>query len=281
VNADRELTFEKWQGLGNDFIVVAHEDVPEGALSDERVRQLCDRRLGIGADGILLVRNGAELGMLVRNADGSRPEMCGNGLRCVVGWLAGRGRIDLHSAVEVKTDAGPRRCEIVESIAGGYEVRVQMGIANARPDLEVRVDGEPTRWAMIDVGNPHAIRFDVDLVELSRLGPAVATAPPQGTNVELCRVARAPDERVEIEVAVWERGVGPTRACGTGACAVAAAACAAGLADYGRTMIVRLPGGPLQIEVDEQTRAVTMTGPARCVFRGTTTLPNGSTSRGV
>jgi len=271
VSPARELPFEKWEGLGNDFIVIGRDEGTEAALSDECIRQLCDRRLGIGADGILLVQEGAALRMLVRNADGSRPEMCGNGLRCVVGWLAGRAQGDALATVEVDTDAGPRRCEIVESSADRFEVRVEMGVARPLPDLEVDVDGDSTRWAMIDVGNPHAIRFDVDLAELPRLGPVVATAPSQGTNVELCRVVRAKTGDVEIEVAVWERGVGPTRACGTGACAVGAAACAAGLADYGRAMVVRLPGGPLNIEVDERTQAVTMTGPARRVFRGTTT----------
>lgn len=272
MSASHELAFEKWQGLGNDFIVVAEDELGGRALSDDSVRQLCDRRLGVGADGVLLVRGGAEPrpSMLVRNADGSRPEMCGNGLRCVVGWLAARSAQSISDGVvQIQTDAGPRRCEIVEQDRGDFEVRVDMGAARRLPDLEVQVGGRSTRWTMIDVGNPHAIRFDLELEDLEDYGPTVATAPPDGTNVELCRVSSLPGGQKQIDVAVWERGVGPTRACGTGACAVGAAACAAGLAPYGREMIVRLPGGPLRIHVDEETRRVTMTGPARRSFHGT------------
>jgi diaminopimelate epimerase len=217
--------------------------------------------------------------MIVRNADGSRPEMCGNGLRCVAGFLSATGtraypdwevveqsgvRSAPPSTFVVATDAGEKACDV--SVAGddAVEVVVAMGVARAGPDLVAVVDGREHRFLTIDMGNPHAISFeDHDDDALSTLGPAVAQLPPGGTNVELCR--RLPDR---IVVAVWERGVGPTLACGTGACAVAAAACDTGRASFDAPITVALPGGSLEITVASGSRAVRMRGPARRVFSG-------------
>ncbi|UQA61482.1 diaminopimelate epimerase [Polyangium aurulentum] len=263
-----ELRFEKWEGTGNDFVLVE----TEAELPTETIRALCDRHRGIGADGILFV-SGAVTGkprMIVRNADGSRPEMCGNGLRCVAAFLARKsdaGALELTIA----TDAGDKRCAVRAIRGDGYEVAVDMGHARLGPPLEVAIDGTAHRFTTVDVGNPHAITFAPhEDADLDRIGPVVATTPPGGTNVELCRMRSSPSGG-SIEVAVWERGVGRTLACGTGACAVAAAACEEGRMPFGQPIEVLLPGGPLEITVDA-SRALRMKGPARRVFGGEVTI---------
>jgi diaminopimelate epimerase len=268
--------FEKWEGLGNDFVLL--RDLGRD-LSDAEVQRLCDRRFGVGADGVLLVETAAVtmggsregplappgLRMIVRNADGSRPEMCGNGLRCVAGHLAAGGA---GGPLVVATDAGPRSCTVLGGAGGAFEVTVEMGVARPGADLVAVLGGREHRFLTMDLGNPHAITFEAhDERDVDVLGPAVATLPPGGTNVEFCRdERRGPAPR--IGVIVWERGVGRTLACGTGACAVAAAACDTGRARFGEPVVVALPGGELTITVAPETRAVRMTGPARRVFAG-------------
>jgi diaminopimelate epimerase len=264
------VRFEKWEGLGNDFVVIRDLDVP---LDDAAVKRICDRRFGVGGDGVLLVetRGRAMPRMIVRNADGSRPEMCGNGLRCVAGHLSPWGTLagspkpprGESGTIVVETDAGERRCEISPTGDGRVEVLVDMGVARPGPDLLAAVGGREHRFLTMDMGNPHAVSFEEDPGALDVLGPAVATLPPGGTNVELCRVTEG-----RIVVAVWERGVGRTLACGTGACAVAAVACDTGRARFDVPVTVELPGGPLEITVATGSRAVRMRGPARRVFTG-------------
>jgi diaminopimelate epimerase len=260
------MIFEKWEGLGNDFIVL--QDPLPGApqssaslpLDDATVRALCDRRFGIGADGVLVVEGAAtdRPRMIVRNADGSRPEMCGNGIRCVAGALGREG------IVVIGTDAGDKTCEVRRRAPHAVDVVVEMGPARRGEDLVAEVDGAAMRFLTIDMGNPHVVTFDLFGDEaLERVGPRVGARVPGGTNVELC--TQGPDE---IAVLVWERGVGRTLACGTGACAVAAAACETGRASFGAPIRVRLPGGVLEITVAKGGREVRMRGPARRVFTG-------------
>jgi diaminopimelate epimerase len=261
------LPFEKWEGLGNDFIVVR---APGLALDDAAVRRLCDRRFGVGADGVLLVdTSGSTPRMVVRNADGSRPEMCGNGLRCVASHLAA---LAADGVLVVATDAGLKACEIVAAGPDGFDVAVDMGAAVRGEDLVATFAGRAHRFLTIDMGNPHAITFEAyDDGAVDTLGPAVATLPPGGTNVEFCRVLSA-SPVARVAVTVWERGVGRTLACGTGACAVAAAACDTGRARFGEPVVVTLPGGDLELTVAAGTRAVRMRGPARRVFAGEVVL---------
>lgn len=251
--------FEKWEGLGNDFVLV------EGPAPDpDEVRALCDRRRGVGADGVLSVDldEDGRPRMVVQNADGSRPEMCGNGLRCVAAWLAERGRIAPDTWTEIATDAGLRAVR-VGGEGGVFSVSVRMGEATFQEDLAL--PSEPgARFRCASMGNPHAVRFGAfDERDLARLGPVASTLPPGGTNVELVR-----GEGQRLEVLVWERGVGPTQACGTGACAVAAVACRDGRAPFDAPIEVVLPGGPLLVSVARGTFEVTMTGPARRAFVG-------------
>ena len=260
------MRFFKYEGLGNDFIVVEAADAD--AVTPERAVALCDRRFGVGADGVLLVLPPrvpeCDIRMRVINADGSIPEMCGNGVRCVAIHVA-RARALGTGTIQVDSDARICACR-VEDTRGEGIVTVDMGVVRLFGDRTIDVSGKRVTVAVADAGNPHAILFgtfargDVD-----HLGPRLATHPdfPRGTNVEFSHVAGD-----GIDLIVWERGVGITLACGTGACATAAVACAKGLVPRGAPIAVRLPGGRLDITIDEGNLA-TMRGPARQVFSGT------------
>lgn len=255
--------FEKWEGLGNDFVLLRDLGRDLGSTS---VQRLCDRRFGVGADGVLLVdARSTPPRMVVRNADGSRPEMCGNGLRCVAGHLA---QLAAGGPLSIGTDAGDKRCEVRQLDEDTFEVVVDMGIARRTEDLIAHIDGHDRRFLRVDVGNPHAVSFDDhDDGAVDAIGPVVAALPPGGTNVELCTAGPG-----GLAVAVWERGVGRTLACGTGACAAVAAACETGRARFDTPVTVALPGGKLEIVVASATRAVRMRGPARRVFLGEVTI---------
>lgn len=256
------VAFEKYEGLGNDFIII---DVRGGGLrlGAAEAKRLCDRRRGVGADGVLLVSEGRSAGssasMIVYNADGSMPEMCGNGLRCVAHYVAaGAG----GASFVIDTDAGPRGCEVE-----GVEVRVEMGEVKVAPEAVVlEAAGRAVLVREVNVGNPHAVTFDpYDRELFEKVGPALATHAhfAAGANAEFVREGPGG----ALEVLVWERGVGPTEACGTGACAVAAVACVEGMRPYGEGLSVLLPGGALQIWVSKGG-ALAMRGPARRAFRG-------------
>lgn len=260
------LAFDKYEGLGNDFVVVDVARADE--VSAERAQALCDRHFGIGADGVLLVAPAATAGararMVVLNADGSRPEMCGNGIRCVALHLARRDGAAGISYV-IDTDAGPLLCE-VERDGDRGQVRVGMGHGRPGPDHRVELDGRVVSFFRVSMGNPHAITFDepLDAAHADRLGPLVSSGFPEGTNVELARQKG----EAEFDLLVWERGVGRTLACGTGAAATAVAAVRSGRARYGAPIAIDLPGGRLELRVAEGSLEVSMRGPARRVFSG-------------
>lgn len=270
------VAFQKFEGLGNDFVLVEGEGVD--AVSPSLARALCDRRLGVGADGVLVVLPPSSPGSLGRmrvvNADGSVPEMCGNGLRCVALYLA-RARGVTAGDLVVDTDAGARTCAIDDE-AGRGVVTVDMGLVRVEPDdVTLVVDGEGRDYVVANAGNPHAVTVlsspaSRDLV--ARVGPRIEQHPrfPEGTNVEFASLhAEGAASRVpsRIDLIVWERGVGITQACGTGACATVAAFAKKGLVPIGAPVTVALPGGELSIVVREDGRAI-MTGPARFVFEG-------------
>jgi diaminopimelate epimerase len=270
------LRFEKYEGLGNDFIVVDASD--EAVISPQAAAALCDRRFGVGADGVLLVLPARAAGISARmrviNADGSVPEMCGNGLRCVALHVArgARGREagdpgqPKELELRLETDAGERVCRL-EGTRSDAMIKVDMGVVRVLGDRAVHVDGRSIVVAAADAGNPHAVLFgDFARSDAEALGPRIATHAdfPRGTNVEFARIASR-----GIDLVVWERGVGITLACGTGACATVAVACAKGLVPRGEPVEVRLPGGALEVTIAEGGRA-TMRGPARHVFSGET-----------
>lgn len=261
-----DIAFQKYEGLGNDFIVVDAER-PE-AVSHEVARQLCDRRLGVGADGVLLSLPPSSAGsdgrMVVINADGSVPEMCGNGLRCVALHLA-RKRNVRQGQLAIDTDAGNKACTIDDASGRGL-VTVDMGVVRVTEDVRLDVDGSTWELALADAGNPHAVTIQPasrDVIE--RVGPRIERHSrfAAGTNVEFA-VVRSP---TEIDLVVWERGVGITQACGTGACATAAVAVAKGWSPADVEIGVKLPGGVLAIRMTPDGRAI-MRGPARHVFDG-------------
>lgn len=259
---DSPVDFVKYEGLGNDFVIVEAEDVPRLALD---VPAICDRRRGVGADGVLVVlpprTPGAIARMVVLNADGSIPEMCGNGLRCVALHVARRR--GAGGTLIFDTDAGAKTCVVDE---GEGLVTVDMGVVRFTGDVAIDLDGDVWELALGDAGNPHAITTrPATAAEIDRVGPRLATHPSfaNGTNVEFTTV-RSP---TEIDIVVWERGVGITQACGTGACATVAVAVAKGWAQPETDLAVRLPGGVLQIRLDARGHAI-MRGPARHVFSG-------------
>jgi diaminopimelate epimerase len=258
------FAFQKYEGLGNDFIVV---DAEAESISPAQAVRLCDRHFGIGADGVLMVlpprRADADVRMVVINSDGSVPEMCGNGVRCVAIHLAGARNLH-QGTLHIETGAGVRACEITDD-DGEATVTVDMGTVSVGSTKELDIDGRKIIVRVASAGNPHAVMFgSFARSDVERLGSRIATHPsfPEGTNVEFASAGPG-----RMDLVVWERGVGITLACGTGACAAAAVACADGIAAYGAPLSVRLPGGVLQIVVAKDGRT-TMRGPARKVFSG-------------
>jgi diaminopimelate epimerase len=258
------LRFSKWHGLGNDFVLV------EGPLSaPERARRICDRRRGVGADGLVTIlpprTPGAAATMHITNSDGSVAEMCGNAIRCVAKHLAERR--GLAGTLRIDTDAGTKTCTLHRGPKGDVEaVSVEMGAARLEGEADFAVGGETLRATRVSMGNPHAVLFEqgAPTVErAARIGPAIERAVAGGVNVGFARPG--PEG---IDLVVWERGAGLTDACGTGACAAAVASVRRGDVRPGAPVPVRLPGGTLEITVSADLSRVTMRGPAERVFEG-------------
>jgi diaminopimelate epimerase len=277
------MRFAKYQGVGNDFVMFADPD-DRLSLSPETVRALCDRRFGIGADGVIRVapgREGGDFFMDYVNSDGSLGEMCGNGIRCLAVFAAAEG-LTRASELKVETRAGLKTIRVA-----GDGIRVDMGPPAFRPEdvpvawqgddalhAKVELEDEVVEAACLSMGNAHAVLFVDDLaaVPLRELGPRIETHPmfPAGTNVEFV-VVESPER---VAMSVWERGSGETMACGTGACAAAVAARL--LRGGDESMTVAMPGGELTVEwagsIDDE-RPVYMTGPAVKSFEGDVELP--------
>jgi diaminopimelate epimerase len=262
------LQFSKYQGCGNDFLLVHGGDMTAGLA-----RALCDRHFGVGADGVIVIgpprdRDAADFSFLLYNADGGIAELSGNGLRCVGAFLYDRG---LHQSTTIRLEAAGQVRTLDLVLAGGTDggpsagagggrvtgVRVDMGVASEEGEVELH----GLRWKLVTTGNPHAVTF-VDRIEeapVEAIGPLVENDPmfPNRTNVEFVSVA-GPET---LDVRFWERGVGVTLASGTGSCA---SVVASGLP----RATVRTLGGDLRIERRDDA-GLTMTGPAEHVFDGT------------
>jgi diaminopimelate epimerase len=275
----RILHVAKYQASGNDFLLVDEVDAPVGDID---AIALCDRWEGVGADGVIRVRRGTDPGRFafdLTNADGSQARISGNGMRCFAMYLRDRGRVQ-GDVVEAETPAGPRRATFV-----GGGVDVQMGtpsftkaaIPMLGPAWETFLDqpwdlgaGLTVAASAVSMGNPHLVLFvpeDPEHYHVEHIGPALEHDArfPERTNVEFAWV-RSP---TEIDVRVWERGVGETLACGTGACAVAVAANESGRSDPRVT--VRFRGGPLRVH-RASNGEITLGGPVAHVFDATVDL---------
>ena len=270
------MEFIKAHGIGNDFIIInGFRQVPNdpGALA----RRLCARRFGVGADGLILALPSevADARMRIINADGSEPEMCGNGIRCLGRFLWDEGLVR-HNPFTVETLAGVLTLSLTLGDDGQVgAVTVDMGIPCFDPAMipvdapdnriTAALDGRDVRFFCVSMGNPHAVTFDLYPEDdaFYRLGPAMERHPlfPRRANIEFCRLN--PDGGVDVRV--WERGDGETLACGTGACAVTAAG--ASLELIPRHTTVHLPGGDLEIRWADDGH-IFMTGPAEVVYRG-------------
>jgi diaminopimelate epimerase len=263
------VEFVKAHGTGNDFVVV--EDLADRyRITPELVRVVCDRHFGVGGDGLIRIAPGrhAPFFMDYWNADGSLAEMCGNGVRVVGTYLGDRGHV--ADAFDLETRAGVKRLELHVDDRGSVDrVTVDMGAPELEDDdRKLDVDGRVVDATCVSMGNPHAVVFvdDVDAAPVTTLGPLLERHPafPAGTNVEFAQVTDGGD--VHLRQRTWERGVGETLACGSGACAVAVAATVRGLA--GGPLTIELRGGRLELDWTPGG-TVRMTGPAREVASGT------------
>ncbi|NCO24888.1 MAG: diaminopimelate epimerase [bacterium] len=278
-----KINFIKMQGLGNDFILIDCLSKPLGDSSflSCLAKRLCNRNFGIGADGLILIlpSSKADLRMRIINFDGSEAEMCGNGIRCFAKYVY-ENKIVTKSKFTVETLAGiiiPELIIVNKKVSG---IKVDMGIPKLRR-REIPMIGEdsPTvidetlkvnpeqifKITCVSMGNPHCIIFtdDVKSIAVSEIGPQIENHSlfPQKTNVEFIQVLN----RKEVNFRVWERGVGETLACGTGACASLVASILNKKTD--RQTLIHLPGGDLDIHWADDGH-VYMTGPAELVFRG-------------
>ena len=276
-----KLAFTKMQGLGNDFVVLdAIRQRVE--LSPAQLRRLADRRYGVGCDQILVVeataRKDADFRYRIYNADGGEVEQCGNGARCFVRFVREHGLTDKRR-IRVETAGGIITPEVVE----GDQVEVDMGVPRFAPEdipfdgeghdviRPLDVDGETVLITVVSMGNPHAVQAvaDVDRAPVVTQGPRIEHHRrfPQRANVGYMQVV----DRATIRLRVWERGVGETPACGTGACAAVAAGIRRGLLD--RSVRVETRGGVLTVAWAGPGTPVAMTGPAETVFEGQWEVP--------
>lgn len=269
-------------GLGNDYLFIdATDDANKLHPVDPAslARAMSDRNTGIGSDGLILIfpSTQADARMEMYNADGSRAEMCGNGIRCVAKYMIDHGRVDGPNVL-IETDVGIKsaECSILEGKV--HSIRIDMGAPDFSPqslpatikqdrivNYPMIIDGLEFSITCVSMGNPHAIIFvdDLEIIDLEKLGPKFEHAPefPQRVNTHFVRV----DAVDHVTMKSWERGSGATCACGTGACAV----CVAGVLteQTRRKITVTLPGGDLDIEWGDRDH-VYMTGPAIEVFTG-------------
>jgi len=269
------LPFYKYEGIGNDFLIVEKEALGGVRLTTEQAIALCDRHRGVGADGVLVLDIDTP-SMDVINSDGSVPEMCGNGIRCAALHLA-RSAGESAPEVTIGTLAGPHPCLVVNR-PGAESVAVQMAPPSLVPrdlplssdapwlDHPLTVDGRSIRLTGVSMGNPHAVTFDEVGDARLEVGPAIQSDPhfPEGINVGFVSEHDGSTMRLDV----LERGAGWTQACGTGACAAAVAAVETGRAKREEQLSIRLPGGTLMITVGAPGDSVLMQGPARFVFTG-------------
>lgn len=284
-----ELKFWKYQGIGNDFILVDNRKSHQPLVTSEQAVQLCDRHFGVGADGVIFAlppEGEADFSMRIFNGDGSEPEMCGNGIRCLAKFyseLTGEEskKYKVHTLAglmlpELLPD-GQVRVDMGEPILEGKLVPVILDPTRQEMVVAQSLDVAESQWTVtaVSMGNPHAVIYTrdgemvkIDDIDLPLLGPQFEnhSAFPARINTEFVEVL----SRNHVRMCVWERGAGRTLACGTGACALVVAGVLEGRID--RKCLVDLPGGPLDIYWSSEDNHVYMTGPAEVSFSGTISL---------
>lgn len=273
------MKFTKMHGCGNDYVYV--NCLEETVKHPDKVAQfVSDRHFGIGSDGLILIEPSevADFCMAMYNADGSRGEMCGNGIRCVAKYVYDYGLTD-KTQISVETLGGIKYLDLTVEDGKVSLVKVDMGKPELEADLipiisereqvidePIEVDGKEYHMTGVSMGNPHAVIYvdDVKGLDLEKIGPKFENHErfPKRINTEFVHCI----DRQTVEMRVWERGSGETLACGTGACAVAVSSILNNLTDTQVT--VKLLGGDLQIEWDREKDRVFMTGPATVVFDG-------------
>ena len=276
------MKFTKMHGCGNDYIYVdgAREIIPAERKS-EVVKFLSDRHFGIGGDGVIFINPSdvADFEMEMYNMDGSRSEMCGNGIRCVGKYVYDHG-LTRKTSLSIVSCGKVKYLELTVEDGKVAKVRVNMGspvleaaeipvVASQSPvvDTPIAVDGREYRMTCVSMGNPHAIVYVDEMIDdetMAKIGPLFEHHErfPRRVNTEFVKVL----DRERVQMRVWERGTGETLACGTGACAVTVASILNGLTEDGIT--VELLGGNLEIFWDRKENVVYMTGPATTVFEG-------------
>lgn len=273
------MKFTKMQGLGNDYVYVNCFEEKIENPSEVAIR-VSNRNFGVGSDGLIMINPSkvADFEMEMYNADGSRGEMCGNGIRCVGKYVYDYGLTD-KTSVSVETLGGIKYLDFTVEDGKVKLVKVDMGSPELTPtnipivadgdtviDAPIIVDGQQYHMTGVSMGNPHTVVYidDVQGLEIEKIGPKFENHErfPKRINTEFARVI----DRNTVEMRVWERGSGETLACGTGACAVAVASILNGFTEDKVT--VKLLGGDLQIEWDRETNKVYMTGPAEVSFEG-------------
>jgi diaminopimelate epimerase len=277
---DEMIEFSKMHGIGNDFIVI---DDMKGELSftPPQIRRLCDRHFGVGADGIIIARpsSKADAFMLFYNTDGTQAEMCGNGIRCLAKFLYEQGIVD-KNPMKIDTLAGIKEVSLMFDNGEVIGARVDIGTVSFKAgdvpttvvaaddeaiDVKIPVGKGMVKATCLSVGNPHCVVFvdDVREAPVEKVGQYISTHElfPKRSNVEFVEVV----DSNHLKVRVYERGVGETLACGTGAVAAAAAACKQGYCGW--PMRVDLPGGTLLVEINTMGKAF-LTGPAELVYNG-------------
>jgi diaminopimelate epimerase len=260
---EHTIPLVKAQAFGNDFLLLAAADLGDREDASAVARRACDRHRGIGGDGLMVVEETAG-GARTRlfNADGGEAELSGNGIRCAAAWIADRRSLGPGRTVVIDTAAGARQLEIVESAGLRYTMKADMGPPGGLRQVAIPVIGETVRAVVLNMGNPQCVVLGpATEARLHTLAAALAVHPmfPAGTNVELAEM----ETPRRVRILIWERGVGPTEASGTGACAAAVAAAFAGGA--ARSVEVVAPGGAQHVEWTENT--VWLTGWAELVAR--------------
>ncbi|OEF99092.1 diaminopimelate epimerase [Vulcanibacillus modesticaldus] len=275
------MEFTKMHGLGNDFVVVPHlKDVPKKV--NQLAIDICDRHFGVGADGLVFIlpSDSADVRMRIFNADGSEAEQCGNAIRCVAKYVYDHDIVKKEQ-LRIETLAGIQfvklHIESNEDIVSKVEVDMGEPILSGElipttfeddliVDKTLEIDGVKFKFTGVSMGNPHAVIFVDDAInfDVEKWGPKIETHPlfPKKTNVEFVTVK----SDTELDMRVWERGVGQTLACGTGACATGVASVLTG--NTSRDVTVHLKGGDLRIVWNEKDNKVYMTGEAKEVFTG-------------